>query len=348
MKKKYDYLIAIPILIIVLVASLLFAVMFGTVSIYANDVYEVIGYELFGIGSDELASGATHDVVWLIRLPRLILAIGVGAALAVSGLVMQAIVKNPLAEPYVLGVSSGAYLGAVLAILMGFGSAFAGNAVGVMAFIGAFTVSLAVVAISNIGGRANAVKLLLTGSALNAVCSAFSNFIIYRSAASQRVQEVISWTMGSLAAATWKTNAIVLIVVFLCIIFFSTQFRSLNLMLLGDEAAVSLGVELQRRRIIYLLISALMIGFAVFSAGMIGFVGLLIPHAMRMVFGSDHRKLVPLCALTGAIFLVWADVLCRVVIPGAELPIGILTSMLGAPCFIYLMARRRYSFGGEE
>ena len=118
-------------------------------------------------------------------------------------------------------------------------------------------------------------------------------------------------------------------------------------MLLGDEAAVSLGVELHRRRIIYMLVSAMMVGFAVFSAGMIGFVGLVIPHSMRMLLGSDHRKLVPLSALTGSIFLVWMDVLCRIAIKGAEMPIGILTAMVGAPCFVYLMARRKYSFGGE-
>ena len=348
MKRKYTYVHVEILLIGALCASIMLAVTIGSVAISTRDVYNVILYRLFGIGSAEFSANAIHDVVWLIRLPRLILAVGVGAALSVSGLVMQAVVRNPLAEPYVLGISSGSYLGAVIAIVMGIGNIFGANAVGFMAFAGAFAVSMALISLANIGGRANTVKLLLAGTALSAICMAFSNFIMYRSNDSNRVQTVVNWMMGSLGAANWSTNAVVVPVIMGCVLFFWSQFRSLNLMLLGEEAAVSLGVELHRRRIVYLLITALMVGFAVFSAGIIGFVGLIIPHAMRMLFGSDHWKLVPFCALTGAIFLVWADVLCRITIPGAELPIGILTSMVGAPTFIYLMIRRTYSFGGDR
>lgn len=346
MEGRHAYPITVLILPALLCFSLLLAVTIGSVPISVKDVYGVILYRLLGVGSEAFSAGAVHDVVWLIRLPRLILAVGVGAALSSSGLVMQAVVRNPLADPYVLGISSGAYLGAVLALFGGFGSAFGGNAVGVAAFFGAFAVSLCVVSLSAAGGGANAVKLLLSGTALSAVCSAFSNFLIYRANDGNRAQEVMRWMMGSLGAAKWQTNAVILPVVLLCVLFFWSQFRSLNLMLLGDEAAISLGVELRRRRIVCLLVSALMVGLAVFSAGMIGFVGLVIPHAMRMLFGGDHRKLIPLCALTGAVYLVWMDVLCRVAIPGAELPVGILTAMAGAPCFVYLLARRKYSFGG--
>ncbi|MDR3239991.1 MAG: iron ABC transporter permease [Clostridiales bacterium] len=346
MKGKAAYRAALPLLVIALGASILLAVTIGSTKIPPQDVHKVVLYHLGlrGVGEPE---GAVSDVVWLIRLPRLILAAGVGAALSVSGLVMQAVVRNPLADPYVLGVSSGSYLGAVLAILLGIGGAFGGNAAGVMAFIGAFAVSLSVAALASIGGRSSTVKLLLAGMAMSAVCSAFSNFIVYRTRDASSVQAVLHWMMGSLGAAQWRTNAAILFVVTLCTLFFYSQFRSLNLMLLGDEAAATLGTDARRRRIVYLLISALMVGFAVFSAGMIGFVGLVVPHAMRMLSGSDHRRLIPLCALSGAIFLVWADVLCRVVIPGAELPIGILTAMIGAPCFVYLMARRKYGFGGD-
>lgn len=344
MRKRINTVV-LPVLALVLVLSVLLAVTIGSVQIPFTEVYKVILYEVFGIGSAELAEGAVHDVVWLIRLPRLVLAVGVGMALAISGIVMQSIVRNPLADPYILGISSGSYLGAVLALLLGLGKAFGGNAVGVMAFIGAFIISLAVVALSNVGGKASAVKLILAGTALSAVCSAFSNFIVYRANDSNRIQTLVNWTMGSLGAAKWNINAVVVPIVFVCVIFFWSQFRTLNLMLLGDEAAISLGVDLHIRRILYLLVSALMVGLAVYSAGMIGFVGLIIPHAIRMIFGSDHRTLVPICALTGSVFLIWADVLCRIVIRGAELPIGILTSMIGAPIFVYLMARRKYSFG---
>lgn len=335
------------ILLLVLIASIMAAVTIGSVNISVKDVYAVI---LSKVSSriTEFSSGSVHDVVWLIRLPRLILAVGVGAALSVSGLVLQAIVRNPLADPYVLGISSGAYLGAVLAIMLGIGGVLGIHAVGVMSFLCAFAVSVAVLALANAGSRANTVKLILSGTAVSAICSAFSNFIVYSTNDGNRLQAVANWLMGSLGAARWPVNTVVLPVVLLCVLFFWTQFRGLNLMLLGDEAAISLGAELFKRRIVYLLMGALLVGFSVFSAGMIGFVGLVIPHAVRMIFGSDHRKLVPLCALSGAIFLVWMDVLCRVIIPGAELPIGILTSMLGAPCFVYLMASKKYSFGGDE
>lgn len=287
-------------------------------------------------------------MVWLIRLPRLILAIGVGMGLSVCGVVMQAIVKNPLADPYVLGVSSGAYLGATLAMLLGLGTILGGSAMGVLGCAGAFLVSLAVVGLANLGGRANAVKLLLAGSALSAVCSGFSNLFIFILNDDHAASAVVQWSMGSLAGADWQSNGVILPVVLAGTLFFWTQYRNLNLMLLGDESAVTLGTDLHRWRLVYLLVSALLVGFVVYKAGLIGFVGLLIPHVVRMVFGTDHKKLIPLSALLGAIFLIWADVLCRVVLPGNELPIGVLTSLVGAPVFVYLMARKKYGFGGGD
>ncbi|MFV0401590.1 MAG: FecCD family ABC transporter permease [Oscillospiraceae bacterium] len=348
-KSKFPlYLVVCIILAATLVLSILFAVTVGTVSIPFGTVYETVFRRLFGIGDESLASGKIHDVVWLIRLPRLILAMAVGAALSVSGLVMQAVVKNPIADPYVLGVSSGAYVGATAAIILGAGSFLGASSTGLMAFAGAFLASLVVVAVASIGGKASAVKLILAGTAVSAVCSAFSNFIIYWSRDKNKLQELVNWNMGSVAGASWGDNAAVLAVTLLGILFFWSQYRNLNLMLLGDDAAITLGTNLHRWRLCYLLVCALLVGFSVNSAGMIGFVGLVIPHVMRLLFGTDHKKLVPLCALAGSIFLVWADVLCRVVIAGAELPIGILTSMVGAPCFIYLIARKRYGFGGAE
>lgn len=311
------------------------------------DVYHVIFYKLFGVGSSAYGEGNLFRAVWYLRLPRLLLAAGIGMALAVCGVVMQAVVKNPLADPYVLGISSGASLGATLAIMVGVGAIFGRNAVGVMAFIGAFTVSLLVVALANAGSRAGSVKLLLAGMAISSVCSAFSNFIVYTANDREGIQTVTYWMMGSLAGATWEQDAAVLLVALLGAGFFWTQYRNLNLMLLGDESAITLGTDLHRWHHLYLLVSAAMVGFSVYAAGMIGFVGLVVPHAVHMLFGTDHKKLIPLCALTGAVFLVWADVACRVLIKGTELPIGILTAMIGAPCFIYLMARKKYGFGGE-
>ena len=344
------YLVVCLALLVLLGFSILAAVSFGTMSIPMGDVYRVIVHELFGWGDPAVwGRGGVHDVVWLIRLPRLVLAVGVGMGLSVCGVVMQAIVKNPLADPYVLGVSSGAYLGAVLAMLLGVGtSVFGGSAMGVLGCAGAFLVSLGVMALANLGGRANAVKLLLAGSALSAVCSGFSNLFIYILNDDHAASAVVQWSMGSLAGADWESNGVILPVVLVGTLFFWSQYRNLNLMLLGDESAVTLGTDLHRWRLVYLLVSALLVGFVVYKAGLIGFVGLVIPHVVRMVFGTDHKKLLPLSALLGAIFLIWADVLCRIVLPGNELPIGVLTSLVGAPAFVYLMARRKYGFGGGD
>ena len=253
-----------------------------------------------------------------------------------------------MADPYVLGISSGASLGATSAILLGVGAAFGSNSVGVMAFLGAFVVSLAVVGLANIGGRANSVKLLLAGTALSSVCSAFSNFIVYIAHDKEGIQTVTYWMMGALGGATWEIDGTVLLVVLAGIVFFLTQYRTLNLMLLGDETSITLGTDLHKWRQLYLLVCAAIVGFSVYAAGMIGFVGLVIPHVVRMLYGTDHKRLLPISALVGAIFLIWADVACRTILPGQELPIGILTSMIGAPCFIYLMARKRYGFGGGD
>lgn len=344
------YLLACLGLLGALLLSLLAAVSFGTVSIPLGQVYEVILEELRALlpGGTAPTGSSVHDVVWLIRLPRLILAVGVGMGLSVCGAVMQAIVKNPLADPYVLGVSSGAYLGASLAMLLGFGGLLGGSAMGMLGCAGALLVSLGVMALANLGGRSNAVKLLLAGTALSAVCSGFSNFFIFLLNDDHAASAVVQWSMGSLAAADWGSNAVIVAVAVLGTLFFWSQYRNLNLMLLGDDCAVTLGTDLHRWRLIYLTVAAVMVGFAVYKAGLIGFVGLLIPHVVRMLFGTDHKKLIPISALLGAIFLVWADVLCRVILPGNELPIGVLTALVGAPVFVYLMARKKYGFGGGD
>ena len=333
----------------VLIFSVILAVRMGSADISGGDIVRICLYKLFGIGDPSLyGSGAAADIVWFIRLPRLILAAAVGMGLAVCGVVMQAIVKNPLADPYILGISSGASLGATLAILLGLGSVFGSNAAGVMGFAGAFGVSLLVMLLSNIGGRTNSVRLLLAGMALSSVCSSMSSFIVYFANDRDGMMSVTYWLMGSLAGAEWGQIAFLFPFLLLCTLFFCSQARTLNLMLLGDETAVTLGTDLHLRRLIYLLVSSAMIGFIVYSAGMIGFVGLIIPHVVRMVSGTDHRRLIPVSALLGAILLVWADVLCRTIIPRTELPIGILTSVLGAPCFVWLMIRRTYGFGGDR
>lgn len=343
------YLVLILVLSLGLIFSILLAVTFGSSPIPFSDVYRVILNQLFGIGDDAVyGTGPLHDIIIYIRLPRLILAVAVGMGLAVCGVVMQAIVKNPLADPYILGVSSGASLGATVAIMLGIGSFLGSNFVGVMGCAGAFGISLLVMLVANIGSPSNSVKLLLAGMALSSVCSAFSSFVVFFAHDREGMMSITYWLMGSLAGANWGNIAVILPLVILCVFFFITQYRVLNLMLLGDEVSITLGTDLHKYRNVYLLVTSLMIGFIVYASGMIGFVGLIIPHVVRILVGTDHKKLIPISCLMGAILLVWADVLCRVMIKGTELPIGILISMIGAPCFIYLMAKKSYGFGGKD
>ena len=329
------YIVTFFMLFILLILSILYAVTVGSADLSVKQVYDIILYELFRLGDPELlASGAVHDIVWVIRLPRIMLGVGVGMGLAVVGVVMQAIVKNPLADPYILGISSGASLGA--------------TSVGFGAFVGAMTVSFAVIAIANIGGRITSIKLVLTGVALSSMCSAISNFIVYVADDRDRFMTVSFWLMGSLAGAQWEQDGIILLVVICATLFFLTQSRMLNLMLFGDETAITLGRNLKRYRQVYLVIASLVIGFVVYASGTIGFVGLIIPHFVRGFFGVDHKKLIPLSALCGSVFLVWADIVSRTIRPNTEVPIGVLISLVGSPIFIMLMIRKTYSFGGGK
>ena len=335
-------------LLLILIVSMVGALTFGSISLSVGDIGRAVADTLTsGVPIEAPGQGALHDIVWLLRMPRILLAACIGAGLAACGVIMQAIVKNPLADPYILGISAGASLGATAAVLLGIGAAFGENAVGISAFLGAFAISVGVLFIANIGGRANAMKLLLGGMALSAVCSAFSSFIIYFAQDKEGIQTITYWMMGSLAGAKWDHMALIGGITALAVLFFWSQSRILNLMLLGDASAITLGTDLHPYRQGYLIVSALVVGFAVFAAGMIGFVGLVVPHVVRMLVGTDHKRLVPVTALTGAIFLVIADGLCRVLIPHTELPIGILIALVGAPAFIYLMVKRTYGFGGQ-
>lgn len=346
--KEISVALVMLLLAVLLVLAFLWALSIGTVKLSFVQIYEgIVNQFTSGMAIETAGQGPVHDIIWLLRLPRLVLAALVGMGLSVCGVIMQAVVKNPLADPYILGISSGASLGATAAILLGIGVALGENFVGIAAFIGAFAMSLGVLFISNLGGRSNSIKLLLGGMALSAVCGAFSSFIVYFANNKEGMQTIAYWMMGSFAGAKWETLAVIGPIVLLAVMFFWTQSRMLNLMLLGDESALTLGTDLHIYRQIYLLVSSLIVGFVVYSAGMIGFVGLVVPHVIRMLVGTDHKKLIPVAALTGAIFLVVADGLCRVIIPRTELPIGILISLIGAPCFVYLMIKKTYGFGGN-
>ena len=353
LKKKTETkkLIYIPALIALLVLSILLSASIGQVEIPLLDTFKILMDRLFHVelaGYAEIPS-AYFNVVWMIRFPRALIAAAVGIGLSLCGIVMQAAVENPLADPYILGISSGATLGATFALMVGVGTLpLIGQAsVSASAFAGALLASFLVLFFANIGGHATGAKLVLSGTVINSMFSAFSNIMVYFANNAQALQNITFWIMGSTASATWSKVPAILVIVALTALFFLTQSNTLNLMLMGEEAATTLGINLTFWRRVYLIIASLITGILVSGCGMIGFVGLVIPHISRAIFGANHRVLTPYTILFGGIFMVLTDLLSRSLVSGSEVPVGIITAALGAPVFLYMLLKKDYGFGGK-
>ena len=284
-------------------------------------------------------------VVSVLRAPRVLLGALIGAALTLSGVGMQAFTKNPLAEPYVLGISSGASLGAVLAMLLGVSVPVLGKlSVSMGAFAGALVSILLVYLLAKSRGSVTPIRLILVGVAVSAMFQAFTNYIVYTAPDDAAVREATFWMLGGLGSAEWEDLPLLLCLVPPAFLLMLALSKSLNAMMMGDSSAITLGVNLNVVRNLLIVITALLTASSVAVSGCIGFVGLVIPHLVRSVVGPDHRKLIPISMLTGAIFLIWVDVGARMIKPPAELPIGILTAFLGAPLFLWMIRVRRYEF----
>ncbi|OJF93911.1 iron ABC transporter permease [Alkalibacterium sp. 20] len=350
-KQRQLFYMSLLLFTVLIILSVGIGVTVGQVAVPLTESFQILTKNLSGglIGDlSNLSSGAYENIIWQIRFPRVLLAMLTGMGLSLAGAVMQTTVQNPLADPYILGISSGASLGATFAIMIGFGgtSLLAQLGLSFWAFLGAVTAAFLVLLLSNVGGQVNSIKLVLSGMVLNALFTAFSNFIIYIANDAEGIRSVTFWMMGSLAGASWSTLPLTATVVLICFLFFLTQERILNIMLLGDEAAISLGVNLSFYRKLYLVIASILTGIIVANTGMIGFVGLIIPHMIRGIVGSNHRYFLPLSVFSGSLFMVWSDILSRIILPTVELPIGILTSLIGAPLFIYIFVKKGYEFGG--
>ncbi|TYA10501.1 iron ABC transporter permease [Paenibacillus faecis] len=345
------YFAMIFVLIGMILLSAVYSVSIGQVHIPFSQAMEILLHAMTNghLGSlEHIESESYLNIILQVRAPRVIFALLIGIGLSLCGTVMQAVVQNPLADPYILGISSGASLGATFAILVGFGSGAFLSQFGIAfgAFAGAMITSLAVLVLSSIGGKATSVKLVLSGVVVGALCGSFSSLIIYFANNTEGIKTVTFWSMGSLASSSWEKTPIMAVVVLLGCAMFLFQHRVLNTMLLGDEAAVTLGINLSGYRKLYLVATALITGTMVAYAGMIGFVGLIVPHICRGLFGADHKRLMPGTLLLGALFLIWADILSRTLIHNVELPIGIITSVIGSPLFIYMIVKKGYNFGG--
>jgi iron complex transport system permease protein len=289
----------------------------------------------------------TDDVVdatlWVVRFPRIVMAIAVGASLAVGGALMQAVFGNPLAEPGVVGVSSGAALGASIAIV--FGVQFAGGGVAALAFVGGLLATLLVYAVARAGGRTEVVTLLLTGIAINAFAQAGLAFVLFLADTASR-EQIVFWQLGSLAGSLWSEVVVVVPLLLVGMLAAVVLARQLDVLALGERNARHLGVDVEALRIVVIVLVALLTAAAVAFAGIIAFVGLVVPHIIRMVLGPAHRGLLWASAVGGATLLLWADLLTRTLVQGADLPIGMLTALVGGPFFFALLYQQRRKSGG--
>lgn len=327
-----------------LVAGILLSALLGQLPITPA---EVVGSLLRAVG---IPNGWAPDdpiiesTLWVIRFPRIVMALVVGAALATAGAVMQAIFGNPLAEPGVVGVSSGAALGAATAIVLGL-SALGDFTVAVFAFVGGLLATLLVYLVSRANGRTEVVTLLLTGIAVNAFAGAGLAFVLFAANTASR-EQIIFWQLGSLNGSLWREVLVVAVVAVVGVVVAIGFARRYDLLALGERNARHLGLDVERLRLISIVVVALLTGVAVAFVGIIAFVGLVVPHLMRMLLGPQHRALIVASAFGGAVLMLAADLLARTIVPGAELPIGMLTSLVGGPFFFFLLWRQRRRAGG--
>jgi len=325
------------VLAVLLVLSAVLSAGIGSVRIGPGEIARVVWHHL---GGQVDVDSASDSIIWGFRLPRVALAILVGAALAVAGVLMQALFYNPMADPYIVGVSSGAAFGAVLVAALGLNLALGGFALGPLAaFAGGLAITFLVYALSRRSGRVPIGVLLLTGIAVGGLMQAVTSFMLLRQSSAD-LRTIMSWLMGSLAQSGWPDVLALLPYLAVGLLMVAALQRDLNVLAMGDETAHHLGVSTERSKFLLLLVASLLAAAAVAVSGIIAFVGLIIPHLMRLIVGPNHRVLLPACFLAGGLLLVWADVIARSLIPGGELPIGIVTSVLGSPFFLYLLNRK--------
>lgn len=323
-----------------LTAVLLAGVSIGSVTVHPGDTLRIISAHLSG-GSAPVAP-QLDSIIWTLRAPRVVLGAAVGAGLAVVGMVMQALVRNPLADPYILGVNSGASAGAAAATLFGLGAGFGSYALQGSAFIGAGLAAGLLLLIARAAGRVTSTRLLMAGVAIGYAFSALTSFLIFAADSAEGTRSVMFWLMGSLSLAAWD-GALALTVgcVLLGCVLFAVLGRHLDALAIGDETALTLGIRPERFRALLLLVVCLIVGVIVAMAGSIGFIGLVVPHLARRFFGPAHRLSVPAAALIGATLVVGADLLARTLLSPQEIPIGVLTALIGAPFLLILAHRMR-------
>jgi iron complex transport system permease protein len=320
---------------LLLCAVILLSITMGSVRIPLLRSIRIVFQSIFGLKAE--GNEAEQIIILSLRIPRTLLAGLVGAGLSVSGATFQALLRNPLADPYILGVSSGAAVGAIIAILLGLSSSFGTP---LISFCGALLTVIAVLYFGKQDGKIHPNTLLLTGVIIGSFLSALIMFFISLSQR-EELRTIIFWLMGDFSFSRPQAIFVILPYILLGTFFLYLRSRHLNLILLGEENAVQLGVDVERLKGIAYLFASLITAASVSVCGLIGFVGLIIPHSVRLVFGIDHRLLIPSSALVGASFLIASDTLARTLLAPIELPVGVITAAFGAPFFIYLLRTRK-------
>lgn len=340
-KTKNSFIILILSLVLVFSIGLFSTI--GTANINAIDSFRIVGSktpiirEIIDISDIE---DSYRTIIWSIRLPRVLLGVLVGASLSMAGASFQGMFKNPMADPYVIGISSGAALGATIAIILKVNISFMGTStISIFAFIGALLSVFTVYNIARIKNKVPVTTLLLSGIAIGQFLTAIMSLLMVIN--SNDMAKIIYWTMGSLAGKGWEPLLKISIPVIASMILINFFARDLNIMLTGEESAQSLGVNVEKTKVYVLVLGTFMVSMVVSVSGIIGFVGLIIPHIVRMIIGPDHRILLPASALAGGIFMVFTDTIARTVISPVEIPVGIITALFGGPFFLYLLRRSK-------
>ena len=332
-----------PALAVLFVVAVLLNGGSGAVRISPAQVIAVL-LDHIGVSVDIAVSPQQDAVLWNIRLPRIALAALVGGGLALAGAVLQGVFRNPLADPSLVGVSSGAALGAVASIVVGI-APFGIASLPVAAFCGGMLAMLGVYGFARQGGRTEVVTLILAGIAINAIAGAITGLFIFL-ANDVQLRTIVFWSLGSLGGATWRSVWAVLPFIGAGLLLLPRWGRQLNLLVLGEREAQHLGMETERLRFLLVVLAALVTGAAVSVAGIVGFVGLVVPHIIRLIAGPDHRVLLPASVLAGATLLLLADLAARTLVLPRELPLGVVTALAGGPFFLWLLHRTRQEHGG--
>jgi iron complex transport system permease protein len=334
--------IVVPLLAAAVFLSLVLCVGLGPVKVSPLSTAKIILSYIPGVEDlvDHTWTRLDENIVRGLRLPRVLLGLIVGASLAVTGVTMQALVRNQLADPFILGVSSGAAATATLGMLFGAFSFLGTYSLSISAFIGSALTIIFVYIISRVRGRINITQLLLSGVAVSMIMDGVTRIITLSAPNALGLHNATFWMSGSLAGARWAYLTLPFVVLVVCMIVLMVNYRTLNLLLLGDESAGALGVNVRRMQKMLVLVASLMAGTTIAVSGTIGFVGLMVPHFSRLLIGADHKRVLPVAALSGGILVVWVDVAARTILAPEELPVGILTAIIGGPLFIFLLKRK--------